>query len=190
MSYFKSPVLGTVNIQKNDKFGERILKGKKNNHKGVDLRPSFDHIFASHSGQVIFSGKDQFGGLYIDIKDGRFMTRYLHNSINLVKVGDKVNQGQLIGKIGNTGNSTGRHLHFEVWVDGVRRNPEEYVNFSGNLENLDKFEYYTVKSGDTLGLIAERLLGDFRKYKDLVFLNKLEDANFIKIGQKLKIKKL
>ena len=102
-----------------DKFGERDLNGDGDyldpgeNHLGVDLRPDSDNIYAIADGVVRISKADRFGGLYIDIEhEGGFYSRSLHNRANLVEVGNKVKAGQLIGYVGNTGWSTGRHLHF------------------------------------------------------------------------------
>jgi len=55
------------------------------------------------------------------------MTRYAHNSRLLVKVGDKVEKGQVIGKMGSTGRSTGPHVHFEVVKHGKVVNPRKYI---------------------------------------------------------------
>ena len=54
-------------------------------------------------------------------------TAYMHQSEILVKVGDRVEQGQLIGRVGNTGRAEGAHLHFEVLVGGVQVNPLEWL---------------------------------------------------------------
>jgi hypothetical protein len=133
-----NPIIPPVDIRKFDRFGKRDLNydgdflDPGENHQGVDLRPKSDNILASHDGKVTFVGKDQYGGLYIDVTNGNYKTRYLHNRQNLVKIGQTVKQGQLIGYIGSTGNSSGRHLHFEVWLDGKRINPESVITFNPN----------------------------------------------------------
>jgi len=133
-----NPIIPPVDIRKFDKFGKRDLNhdgdflDSGENHQGVDLRPTSDNILASHDGKITFVGKDQYGGLYIDVTNGNYKTRYLHNRQNLVKIGQIVKQGQLIGYIGSTGNSSGRHLHFEVWLDGKRINPESVITFNPN----------------------------------------------------------
>ena len=64
----------------------------------------------------------------IDIDHGNdFTTRYAHNSKLLVKPGDLVQRGAIIAESGSTGRSTGPHLHFEVMVKNVRRNPQTYL---------------------------------------------------------------
>ena len=55
------------------------------------------------------------------------VTRYGHNSKNLVKAGAKVKRGQIVALVGNTGRSTGPHLHYEVLLNGVPTNPKNYI---------------------------------------------------------------
>ncbi len=82
-------------------------------------------IYAADSGYVIYAGWDNSGyGNMIEINHGNgFITLYAHMSKLYVAVGDEVTQGQQIGEMGSSGNSTGPHLHFEVRLNGVRRNP-------------------------------------------------------------------
>jgi len=100
-------------------------------HGGIDLAaPIGTPIEAAKNGNVLFVGTDQFGGKYIDIDHGNGLkTRYLHLSTFAVSVGTQVNDDTKIGEVGNTGLSTGPHLHFEVWENGVRQNPRNYINF-------------------------------------------------------------
>lgn len=100
-------------------------------HDGVDLAISTGTPFyASDGGTVVRAGWYGGYGQCIDIDHGNGMlTRYGHCSQILVSVGDLVYQGQNIGLVGNTGWSTGPHLHFEVHKDGVRQDPEAYVKF-------------------------------------------------------------
>ena len=100
-------------------------------HTGVDFGdPTGTPIYASDGGTVITAGYSGGYGLCIDIdhENGR-VTRYGHCSAINVSVGDKVYQGQQIGLVGSTGNSTGPHLHFEVIIDGVQHNPREFLDF-------------------------------------------------------------
>lgn len=72
-------------------------------------------MLAAGDGVVVKSSKHPLAGNYIVIKHGReYMTRYLHLNKRLVKVGDKVTMGQRIAQSGNTGRSTGPHLHYEL----------------------------------------------------------------------------
>lgn len=85
-------------------------------------------IVASASGKVIIAGPyGGYGNLVVIDHGNGISTWYGHMSSVAVKVGDEVSQGQTIGNVGSTGNSTGPHLHFEYRVNGVRRNPREIV---------------------------------------------------------------
>lgn len=98
-------------------------------HKGIDISsPSGAEIKAAKDGEVIYSQKMRgFGNvIIIDHKDG-FTTVYAHNSVNLVKQGDEVKQGEVIGKVGATGNATCFHLHFEIRKDGISLDPSLYL---------------------------------------------------------------
>ena len=101
-------------------------------HPGIDIgAPKGTPIYAADSGYVIIAGWDNERvsyGFEILINHGNgYSTRYGHLSSFNVEVGDSVKKGQLIGRVGSTGNSTGPHLHFEVIKDGVRRNPFSYL---------------------------------------------------------------
>ncbi|WP_016950397.1 Calx-beta domain-containing protein [Anabaena sp. PCC 7108] len=100
-------------------------------HTGIDLGANTGtRIEAARSGTVTFVGVDQYGGKYIDIDHGGGLkTRYLHLSTFAVSVGNVVNDDTKIGEVGSTGWSTGPHLHFEVWQNGVRQNPRNYIQF-------------------------------------------------------------
>jgi len=66
-------------------------------------------------------------GNYVEIAHNGMKTRYCHLDSNLVKDGDAVKAGQVIGMMGTTGNSDGVHLHFELWIDGVNVDPQRYL---------------------------------------------------------------
>ena len=70
-------------------------------------------------------------GFEVVITNGKWMTRYAHNSQILVEIGQQVERGQIISLSGSTGNSTGPHLHYEVWEDGTPRNPMDFVSGVG-----------------------------------------------------------
>lgn len=103
--------------------------GKKTFHRGVDISSKRGSgVVAVASGIVSFSGKKAGFGNTIEIIHGDgFVTRYAHNQENLVKVGDAVSKGQVIGKVGSSGRSTGPHLHFEVSQRGKSLNPKKYL---------------------------------------------------------------
>jgi murein DD-endopeptidase MepM/ murein hydrolase activator NlpD len=109
-------------------FGYRPNLGDR--HTGVDFAGSTGtNIWASDGGVVIHSGwKGNFGYcVYIDHQNG-YVTVYAHCSKLLVKKGDKVAQGDIIAKVGNTGRSFGSHVHFEIRKNGKSVNPLNYIN--------------------------------------------------------------
>lgn len=100
-------------------------------HEGIDIGlPIGSEVKAADGGVVIFSGTKSGYGKVIIIDHGANKTSlYAHNSKLLVSKGDKVFKGQQIAKSGNTGYSTGPHLHFEIRINGVPTNPTKYVNY-------------------------------------------------------------
>ncbi|PPI88851.1 hypothetical protein CRV09_00885 [Candidatus Pantoea edessiphila] len=95
-------------------------------HKGVDFALPIDTpIFAVDKGKVIVVKNDSIGaGNYIAILHNYgYITRYMHMNKILVKVGQKVQRGEKIGLSGNTGRSTGPHLHFEIWINNKAIDP-------------------------------------------------------------------
>ncbi|MGN1147301.1 MAG: peptidoglycan DD-metalloendopeptidase family protein, partial [Lachnospiraceae bacterium] len=113
-------------------FGKRTAptKGASTYHKGVDWAvPTGTTVVASCGGTVVKAGWGSGYGyvVYINHEDGK-QTRYGHLSKVLVSVGQTVSQGQKIALSGNTGVSTGPHLHFEILVNGTQVNPLPYLN--------------------------------------------------------------
>ena len=101
------------------------ITGRRSPHNGVDLTtPVGTPIVSTGDGVVSRVGNHPFAGRYIDINhSGTFETRYLHLSKVLVKRGQRIKRGQKIALTGNSGRSTGPHLHFELHVDGQPVNP-------------------------------------------------------------------
>ena len=100
-------------------------------HNGVDLSaPSGTPIVATRSGVVTVAQYSSSAGYYVtvDHQDG-FQSKYLHMTHYIVKVGDYVNAGQVIGYVGSTGVSTGAHLHFTITYNGSYVNPADYIRF-------------------------------------------------------------
>lgn len=99
-------------------------------HKGIDIaRPSNKNILAADNGKVTFVGWDGGYGNKVVINHNNGMeTVYAHLSSMSVKIGQTVPKGKVIGKMGSTGNSTGTHLHFEVYKNGNLKNPMDYYN--------------------------------------------------------------
>lgn len=100
-------------------------------HSGIDFRgKTGEAIKSTAKGRIIRAGVNGGYGNCIMIEHGyQLQTLYGHLSKINVKVGDKVNVGDIIGELGNTGRSTGPHLHYEVHFKGQRINPEQYLNF-------------------------------------------------------------
>jgi murein DD-endopeptidase MepM/ murein hydrolase activator NlpD len=88
-----------------------------------------DPIYAAAPGVVVFAEPSTVRGNATMIDHGMgVFSAYMHQSEILVNVGDRVEQGQLIGRVGNTGRVEGPHLHFEVLVGGVPVNPLDWLN--------------------------------------------------------------
>ena len=121
------PVQGWIS----SKFGYRVSPFSKRRvfHEGVDIASSYgSDVVATAEGMVIYSGYKLGYGNLVTIDHGfGLVTRYAHNSKLLVKVGDRVEKGDKIAKVGNSGKSTGPHVHYEVLVNGVPVNPMKFV---------------------------------------------------------------
>lgn len=104
--------------------------GDNRNHKAIDVAsPKGSEIYAAHSGTVVKSGSHAELGKYLvlDHGDGKTETVYAHCSELLVSKGDTVTEGQVIALVGNTGRSTGNHLHFAVHINGRPVDPAHYI---------------------------------------------------------------
>jgi len=127
-SGFAWPLPGYLTLT--SKYGWRTLYGRSEFHLGTDIpAPRGTPIQAAKTGKVTTSTSHWSYGNYVVVthSDGT-QTLYAHMSQRAVSVGQVVSQGQVIGYVGSTGNSTGNHLHFEVWVNGKRTNAENYFN--------------------------------------------------------------
>ncbi|WP_298444120.1 peptidoglycan DD-metalloendopeptidase family protein [uncultured Ferrimonas sp.] len=101
------------------------VTGRVRPHRGTDyVAPRGTPIMAAGDGIVTHATYNKLNGNYVFIKhSNQYITKYLHLSKRLVKKGQRVKQGQTIGKLGSTGRVTGAHLHYEFLVNGVHRNP-------------------------------------------------------------------
>ncbi len=112
-------------------FGTRTdpFTGRPAQHNGVDIAGKLGtRILAVASGVVIWSGERYGYGTMVEINHGNgYVTRYAHNSENLVAVGDTVKKGQWLGLMGSSGRSTGPHVHFEVLRHGRVVDPVKYI---------------------------------------------------------------
>ena len=128
--YFIFPVASYAYIS--SRFGERIhpITGEKKHHNGMDIAAnSGTAVFAADGGRVVLA--EWYGGYgnCIMIEHGNgYKTLYGHLSYIGVREGQYVNQGDTIGQVGSTGNSTGPHLHFEVYANGNRIDPEQFYS--------------------------------------------------------------
>lgn len=106
------------------------ISGTRKLHKGLDISASSGNpVIAAASGTVVKSYFSSSYGNYVVISHGGgVMTAYAHMTRRLVSVGQRVAAGQQVGTVGSTGNSTGPHLHFEVYVGGSTVNPMNYFN--------------------------------------------------------------
>lgn len=117
-------------------YGYRVhpISGEKNYHTGVDIgMPQGTEILAGHDGMVTLAGNAGGYGLCVAIEGEAYAghsltTKYGHCSQILVSAGQEVRAGDVIAKVGSTGNSTGPHLHLEVLVDGQYMNPMYFAD--------------------------------------------------------------
>ena len=110
-------------------FRKDPFTGKPDWHDGVDIDGAMgDPIYAVAPGIVTWSGRRGNFGELVEISHARgYVTLYAHNSLNLVAVGDYVQRGQEIARMGRSGRTTGSHLHFEVLRNGVSVNPIDFL---------------------------------------------------------------
>jgi murein DD-endopeptidase MepM/ murein hydrolase activator NlpD len=112
-------------------YGWRIdpILGIRTFHKGLDFSAAVgDEILATASGMVMEAGKNHIYGNFLKIKHGGGIeTRYAHASKLFVKKGDFVNKSDVIALVGNTGRSTGPHLHYEIRLNGRALDPRKYL---------------------------------------------------------------
>ena len=122
-------------------YGYRVdpIYGSSKFHEGLDFAASKGtDVFATGDGRITLAGREAGYGNCVDIDHGyNYLTRYAHLSEVLVKQGEEVKRGQLIGKVGSTGKSTGPHLHYEVRYKGMPQNPVNYY-----FMDLSPEEYY------------------------------------------------
>lgn len=118
-------------------FGGRAdpFGGGSQFHKGIDFQASIgDPVLAVADGVVSFAGARSGYGNTVEIDHGNgYVTRYAHNSRLVRQVGDLVRAGQEIAKAGSSGRSTGAHVHFELWQDGVVVNPRKFLGHNNAL---------------------------------------------------------
>jgi len=190
----KGYVMPTDSTYITDKFGYRPRRGRQ--HMGLDIRiKTGDTIRAAFDGKVRISRYERRGyGHYLVIRHPNGLeTLYGHLSKKLVAENDIVHAGDPIGLGGNTGRSTGPHLHFETRILGNAINPALMFDFPNHRAQTDFYVYekntravyYRVKSGDTLSGIA---LKNETSVSSICRLNGISSNAVIKPGQTLRVK--
>ena len=175
-------------------------------HKGTDIKVQVgDSIRSAWPGQVRIVGWDPRGyGYFVVVRhDNGLETVYGHLSRPLVDEYEMVPAGYVLGLGGNTGRSTGSHLHWEIRYLGEAMNPESVVNFAtGQLRNSEEYvigikamkqaraeaaamKYHKVRQGDTLSGIAKKYGTTVKK---LCALNKIKETKVLQIGQKIRVR--
>ncbi len=146
------------------------LTGKRHLHAGVDYRgKKGDPVIATADGVVSFSGlkKDSgFGNLISVVHANGFRTVYGHLNKRLVKTGQYVQKGEVIGEIGSTGRSSGNHLHYEVWFVFRRLNPKYFSDWT--IENYD--DIFTRVKGVPWGSLSQAVANRVRKMEKQLLL--------------------
>ncbi len=120
---FSRPASGSLSSRYGARWGR--------NHNGIDIAGATNSdVLAADGGVVTYAGWMQGYGNYVIINhENGYETAYGHNNSIVVSVGDRVAKGAVIAKMGNTGNSTGTHCHFEVKKNGVFQDPLQFVNY-------------------------------------------------------------
>lgn len=178
-------------------------------HYGIDLGIHYgDTIRATFDGKIRIVGYDRRGyGRYVVIRhDNGLETLSGHMSRTLVKENDIIRAGEPIGLGGNTGRSTGPHLHYEMRFLGNAFNPTKIIDFESmqvkaddngsyiltlsdtyshkkQLDELSRAAYHRVRSGETLSHIARRYGTSVRT---LCRLNRIKETSIIRIGQRIR----
>lgn len=117
-------------IKINSPYGYRKdpFTGKRKFHNGIDLHARSAKVFAMMQGRVIAVGQDKVSGKYVTLRHGNFTVSYCHLSQISVSQGQDVLSGDVVGITGNTGRSTGEHLHITCKHKGHSINPSIIIN--------------------------------------------------------------
>ena len=170
-------------------------------HYGIDTRLKVgDSICSSFGGMVRIVQRDRAYGNYIVIRHFNGLeTVYGHLSKPLVKINQVVRAGEIIGLGGNTGRSTGPHLHYEIRYLGQALPPRDLIDFENYtakfrkldlcaehfsyIKELEQVRYYTVRNGDTLSGISSKMGVSVDK---LCKLNNIGRNSILRIGQRIR----
>ncbi|WP_026951706.1 M23 family metallopeptidase [Algoriphagus mannitolivorans] len=173
-------------------------------HYGTDLDlETGDPVYAGFDGIVRVKAYDRYGwGYFVVVRHKNGLeTLYGHLSKQIAQVGDEVRAGDIIGKGGSSGRSTGSHLHYEMRYKGLAFDPEKVYDFeTGELTQQDILiskdlfshvakaraaAYHRVKRGDTLGSIARRYGVPISQ---ITRLNGISTRTILRVGQNLRVK--
>lgn len=118
-------------IKINSPYGYRKdpFTGKRKFHNGIDLHARSAKVFAMMQGRVLKVGQDKVSGKYVTLKHGDFTVSYCHLSQTSVSQGMTVQPGDIVGITGNTGRSTGEHLHITARHKGKYINPQIFLDY-------------------------------------------------------------
>ena len=145
-SILKTPLDG-ARLSSNFGMRKHPISGYNKMHKGVDFAaPTGTPIYAGGNGVIEFAGKNGGYGNYIRIRhNNEYKTAYAHLSRfkKGISKGVRVNQGEVIGYVGNTGNSTGPHLHYEILFQNKQINPLKLNLPSGKILDGEELERFT-----------------------------------------------
>lgn len=134
----RRPVSGAIDVSST--FGMRVdpFLGRPAFHTGIDFRgDTGDAVSATGNGMVVSAGWSGGYGRMVEIDHGHgLITRYGHLSKIVVQVGQMVRVGQVVGRIGSTGRSTGPHLHYETRVDGDAVDPQRFLRAGVRMGSL------------------------------------------------------
>ena len=170
-------------------------------HYGIDTRLKVgDSIRSSFDGMVRIAQRGRAYGNYVVIRHfNGFETVYGHLSKTFVKVNKVVRAGEIIALGGNTGRSTGPHLHYEIRYLGQPISPRDLIDFESYtakyrivdlsahhfayVKELEQVRYYTVRKGDTLSGISKKVGVSM---ENLCRLNNLKKSSILRIGQRIR----
>lgn len=191
---FCTPFISKINSD----FGQR----RRIFHYGIDFHlQKGDSVQCAFDGKVRIAKRSRSYGFVVVVRHKNGLeTIYAHLSKILVKINQEVISGETIALGGNTGRSTGAHLHFEMRYKGEPLNPNDVIDFQKDalksdtliickerfkyLAEIRRAKYYTVRKGDSLGRIAQRYGTSISK---LCKLNGIKQKSIIRPGQRLRV---
>ena len=104
-------------------------------HNGLDLKAHYEQVYSMLPGEVIGVGQDSRSGKYVTVRTANYTVSYCHLSKAYAAIGDIVKAGEIIAQSGNTGRSTGPHLHLTSKKDGKAFDPTILIDFIRSVKN-------------------------------------------------------